>query len=225
MQNDKQANLSSRPKRLTVPEDKSAAEWRQVLTEARQQILDARDAEAKSKPPKNSASSLPVNHEVDSVKLVDKQYFMDKNSQVTDPQAKELIENTVVKFSLNEAQERAFRIVANHAVDSCGEDLKMYLGGMAGTGKSQVIKALTHFFGERNESYRFMCLAPTGSAASLIGGSTYHSMLGFSKADSTESVANVMQVRSRLMNVEYIFIDEISMLDCFSMYNICAKMC
>ena len=95
---------------------------------------------------------------------------------------------------MNEAQERAFRIVAHHAVESCGEHLKMYLGGMAGTGKSQVIKALTYFFAERQENYRFMCMAPTGSAAALIGGSTYHSMLGFSKADSTETSANVMQV-------------------------------
>ena len=39
--------------------------------------------------------------------------------------------------SLNEAQERAFRIVANHAVESNGEQLKMYLGGMAGTSKSR----------------------------------------------------------------------------------------
>lgn len=34
-----------------------------------------------------------------------------------------------------------------------------------------------------------------------------------------------MQVRARLQNVEYIFIDEVSMVDCTSLYNICAKMC
>ena len=107
--------------------------------------------------------------------------------------------------------------MANHAVQPSGEHLKMYLGGMAGTGKSQVIKALTYFFAERKKSYRFMCLAPTGSAAALIGGLTYHSVLGFRQKDTTESVTSLLQVRSRLQNVEYIFIDEVSMLDCGSM--------
>ena len=96
---------------------------------------------------------------------------------------------------------------------------------MTGTGKSQVIQALTYFFAERKESYRFMCLASTGSAAALIGGSTYHSVLGFRQKDTTESVTSLLQVRSRLQNVEYIFMDKVSMLDCGSMYNICAKMC
>ncbi|RPD52127.1 hypothetical protein L227DRAFT_465649, partial [Lentinus tigrinus ALCF2SS1-6] len=87
----------------------------------------------------------------------------------------------------------------------------------------QVIKALTHFFAKRKESYRFMCLAPTGSAAALIGGSTYHSMLGFRSKDASESLASLMQVRAKLQNVEYIFVDEISMVDCSSLYKIVPK--
>ena len=47
---------------------------------------------------------------------------------------------------LNKEQERAFRIVANHATNHYSESLKMYIGGIGGTGKSQVLKALTHFF-------------------------------------------------------------------------------
>ncbi|TFK78808.1 hypothetical protein K466DRAFT_448513, partial [Polyporus arcularius HHB13444] len=151
--------------------------------------------------------------------------FLHKTFEIRDPKAKKLIDDTVQQFTLNEAQERAFRIVAHHAIDSCGEHLKMYLGGMAGTGKSQVIRALSHFFAERQESYHFICMATTGSAAALIGGSTYHSMLGFSKKEDTETIASLIQVRSRLQHVEYIFFDEVSMLDCLSIYNICACMC
>lgn len=55
-----------------------------------------------------------------------------------------------------------------------------------------------------------MCMAPTGSAAALIGGSTYHSMLGLRQNASSDSVATLLQVRARLQNVEYMFIDEIS---------------
>lgn len=90
--------------------------------------------------------------------------------------------------------------------------------------KSQVIKALIHFFNERKEGYRFICMAPTGSAAALIAGSTYHSMLGFNKFDA-ESTTSLMQVRNRLLNVDYIFLDEISMVDCRSVYKISERMC
>jgi len=39
----------------------------------------------------------------------------------------------------------------------------MYLGGMGGTGKSQIIKALSWFFEIRHEAHRFIIVAPTGS--------------------------------------------------------------
>jgi hypothetical protein len=90
----------------------------------------------------------------------------------------DLINNTVSHFSLNEEQERAFRIIANHVSAPTTEQLKMYLGDMGGTGKSQVIKALIHFFSERNKNHRFAVLAPTGMAAPLLNGSTYHKALG-----------------------------------------------
>ena len=57
-----------------------------------------------------------------------------------------IIDSTVTDFSLNTEQERAFRIIANHASTEKPEQLIMYIGGMAGTGKSRVIKALTAFY-------------------------------------------------------------------------------
>ena len=84
----------------------------------------------------------------------------------------------VNSFSLNKEQERAFKIITNHATSNTTERLQMYLGGMAGTGKSQVLKAVTKFFEDIGQSGQIVLLAPTGSAAALIGGSTYHSYLG-----------------------------------------------
>ena len=72
-----------------------------------------------------------------------------KTVTASNKQSQQLIEDTIKLFSLNGEQERAFGIVANHAIEPTSEHLKMYLGGMAGTGKSQVIKALIHFFAER----------------------------------------------------------------------------
>ena len=87
----------------------------------------------------------------------------------------DMIDETVHNYRLNSEQERAFRIVANHATCEF-EMLKMYLGGMGGTGKSQVIKALVNLFTQQKEEHIFLILAPTGSAATLLNGSTYHSV-------------------------------------------------
>jgi len=122
-----------------------------------------------------------------------------------------LIEGVVEKFELTSDQERAFRIIANHAVTPGSEQLIMYVGGMAGTGKSQVIKALMNFFTSRNESHRFVVLAPTGTAAALLHGSTYHSILGVPIDGQTalrNETTNNAQVKARLDGVDYTFLDE-----------------
>ncbi|KAF9052108.1 hypothetical protein BJ165DRAFT_1413860 [Panaeolus papilionaceus] len=77
---------------------------------------------------------------------------------------------------------------------------------MAGTGKSSVIRALTHFFKERNEPYRFVLLGPTGTSAALIGGSTYHSFLGINTGSRANrpSVAAIADLRERLRGVSYL---------------------
>ncbi|KAI0026293.1 hypothetical protein K488DRAFT_6188, partial [Vararia minispora EC-137] len=69
-------------------------------------------------------------------------------------------------------------IIANHATTNVIDPLHMYMGDMGGTGKSQVIKVIIAFFELLGRSYALLMTAPTGSAATLIGGSTYHSVLG-----------------------------------------------
>ena len=82
---------------------------------------------------------------IDDVKVIDHSYLT-KSFKAQDQINQNFIDSTVQDFGLNKEQERAFRIIANHASDDSGEQLKMYLGGMGGTGKSQVIKALIKFF-------------------------------------------------------------------------------
>src|SRR5690606_29032980 len=115
----------------------------------------------------------------------------------------------------------AFRIVANHASDSYADRLNMYIGGMGGTGKSQVLKALISFFASRNEAYRLIVVAPTGSAAALLGGMTYHSAFGI----NDRSGPGMAAVKSKLIGVDYVFFDEVSMVSAFEMYRISARLC
>ena len=102
----------------------------------------------------------------------------------------------------------------------------MYIGGMGGTGKSQILKAVSSFFQSRNEAYRFTIVAPTGTAAALLSGSTYHSVLGINDMSSdAQSTKTPAQVQSRLLGVDYIFLDEVSMLSCHDIYRISSQLC
>ncbi|PBK88618.1 hypothetical protein ARMGADRAFT_902102, partial [Armillaria gallica] len=120
-------------------------------------------------------------------------------------------------FKLNKEQDQAFSIVAQHTMSRISEQLQMYIGGMGGTGKSQVLKALTEFFRLRNESTRLVHVAPTGTAASIIKDSTYHFMFGINEFTVKKSLG---EVKARLSGVEYVFLDKVSMLSCANLYKI-----
>ena len=87
----------------------------------------------------------------------------------------------------------------------------MYLGGMGGTGISQVLEALIGFFKERNECHLIMIIAPIGSGAALLNGSTYQCILCISSENQIRneqiSQGNVCK---QLDCVDYIFLDKIS---------------
>jgi hypothetical protein len=151
------------------------------------------------------------------VKIVDKTYLTAKFKAKVEKE-QNVIDNIVSDFLLNTEEERAFRIIANHASTKKPEQLIMYVGGMAGTGKSQVVKSLIEFFERRNESHHITITAPTGTAAALVGGSTYHSVLGIN--DKGAPNISMAKVRTRLDGVDYIFLDEVSMLSCHDKYKI-----
>ncbi|KAF8576996.1 hypothetical protein K439DRAFT_1248933, partial [Ramaria rubella] len=135
-----------------------------------------------------------------------------------------LITDTILHFKLCPEQERAFSIIANHAIKPQQKQLKMYIV-MAGTGKSQVVKALRHFFVQRNEVHRLKIVAPTRSAAALIGGSTYHLLLEFQeKEEGRTSATALSNVKTRLRHCEYILLDEVSMLSCQNLYDISKRL-
>lgn len=67
-------------------------------------------------------------------------------------------------------------------------------------------------------------VAPTGSAAALLGGSTYHYMFGINSDGEQTSATQLAQVKMRLQGVDYVFMDEVSMLCCRDMYLISAQL-
>jgi hypothetical protein len=202
--------------------DIPGSKWRAVVQAAKHAILCERNKNVTSVIHKNPDGQ--PNH--DEVRIGDISHLR-KNYRAEQSKEQAIIDTTVIDFELNAEQERAFRIVANHATSKKPQQLKMYLGGMGGTGKSQVLKALTSFFVKRNELHRIMILAPTGTAAALINGSTIHSVLGI-PIDNVEILRSeftvLAQVRARLEGVEYIFLDEVSMVSCHLLYKISAQL-
>ncbi|RDX50979.1 hypothetical protein OH76DRAFT_1348031, partial [Lentinus brumalis] len=129
-----------------------------------------------------------------------------------------ILHQVIEGFTLNIEQERAFLIIAETLHHRNRPPLRMYLGGMGGTGKSTVICATVDFLTRRAETHRFLIMAPTGSAAAQVAGSTYHSVLGFTKQnanhDKAASPTILAKVRDRIEAIDVFFYDEISMTSC-----------
>ena len=92
----------------------------------------------------------------------------------------------------------------------------LFLTGIAGGGKSFVIKYLKRVLENKHSQQQFSILASTGLAADIIGGITYQSFLGC----HTDSEYNKMAPRMksqfynhRIKLLKFLIIDECSMID------------
>jgi len=157
---------------------------------------------------------------MDAVEVIDKLYLERK---CLSPEWNGVIDSVVSEFTLNCEQEHVFRIVTNHVYQEKNEQLKMYIGGMGGTDKSQVLKALMRFFELQNKSHQFVVVAPTGSAAALLGGSMYYSMFDINDREDLWKEM-LPKIRAWLVGVEYVFFDEVSMLSCQDLFRLSLQM-
>jgi hypothetical protein len=131
-----------------IPPYKARRTWTQVLKSERKLYtanklsdLPAPDKDAKYKA-----------HIADKVEVVPYDYFR-PTFRLTKEENDTLI-NQICKRpgkELNREQERAFKLVAEHASSTQPTPLKMSLGGMGGSGKSAVFNAIIAFFVARKE--------------------------------------------------------------------------
>lgn len=133
---------------------------------------------------------------------------------------------------LNAEQRRAYDIVQDHVLAQGDAEpqpqLLMQILGEGGTGKSTVIKAITEFFNTHGRSRKLLKAAPTGIAASLIGGCTLHTLchmgIGWTDPDSI-SVKTLQVLRKTWKDVQYLIIDEISMVSRQFLSRISSAIC
>ena len=92
--------------------------------------------------------------------------------------------------------------------------LIMCIPGCGGTGKSQLIRALSKYFLVTERIHKMRKLAPTGIAAAEIGGMTIHSFLGEQRNSGKPRPirAGDLKIEKEWQLVEYLLIDEMSMV-------------
>jgi hypothetical protein len=145
------------------------------------------------------------------------------------------------EFTLNREQRAAFLIITGHLdgdsrcrtgilsknkdmlqikmdfisfLDDNNGQLIMCIPGSGGTGKSQLIRALSKYFTITKRMQMMRKVAPTGIAAAEIGGMTIHSFLGEQR--NSGKPRTIKPGDTKLENewrlVEYLLVDEISMV-------------
>ncbi|KIK66556.1 hypothetical protein GYMLUDRAFT_158033 [Collybiopsis luxurians FD-317 M1] len=198
----------------------AAANWHQILKLAKEERLKIQNQQKHQETDShhNKKCKWKIDYSIpEHVHILDQSYF-DKNFGMKNDALQALIQRLMCGGSeiLNKEQQRAFHIIANHASLPKQKQLLMYLGGMGGTGKTRVVNTVMTFFTEREEGGRFKVVAPTGSAAALLGGTTYHSAIGINDRldDNNISQATLSKIRENFVGVQYIFVDEVSMLSC-----------
>ena len=209
--------LSPNDEPFTPQSALQASSWKTIIQTEKQHIINQKYSGAII----NVSHIVPPSFKPNIVEVVDKSY-LEQKYHTTEHNVS--INQLCDDFSLNKQQ--AFKIVANHVVIPYSEPLKMYIGGMGGTGKSHVLEAISSFFNIKKESYRFITVAPTGTAAALISGSTYHSVFGINEmSNEVQTTKTLVQVHTRLQGVDYVFMDEVSMLSAHDMFKISAQLC
>lgn len=126
----------------------------------------------------------------------------------------------IKEYNLNAEQARAFQIVSGHSLKTRPDPLRMYLGGPGGTGKSRVINALKDFFERRNQGRRFRLASYTGVAAKNISGMTLHTALSLNQRSKGTRGKTHHDLVAMWEGVDYLFIDEVSMIGCNLMLQI-----
>ena len=149
--------------------------------------------------------------------------------------------------TLNEDQRRVYDKVTNHVEhmfahrddqcdgESCSRPLFLYVSGFGGTGKSYLIKALQGYLWVQNyvkgKLSDIALTAPTGLAATNIGGLTLHSLFNLPVEHgqklpkySALKQQSLQQTRNVLKKLSLLVIDEISMVSAQMLMSVNLRM-
>ena len=107
--------------------------------------------------------------------------------------------------------------ISHNLLGANDNQLLMCVPGCGGTGKSQLIRAITEYFQLTNRRKMLRKLAPISIAAAEIDGLTIHSFLGESRNNSKKKPTRTFRpgdakLENEWRHVKYLIIDEMSMV-------------
>ena len=143
-----------------------------------------------------------------------------------DQSIKNLMVLVGTRYSLNEKQLLTTsmllkRVMGTPSGEGVGYQINVsdqfisYIGGTGGTGKTLLIKAFLFGLAILDRLDEILLTAPTGTAASHIGGSTIHAALGVSSFENPRQPTgrgHLDKVRRRLARTKVLVVDEVSMV-------------
>ncbi|XP_073986899.1 uncharacterized protein [Rhodnius prolixus] len=130
------------------------------------------------------------------------------------------------KFNLNEDQNRIFNKITQTLIDQsnnkCNSQIKLFVSGVGGTGKSYLLKALklwiNNRFPPKKDTISVAITAPTGLAAYNVNGVTIYRLLSLPVEHQQTAEYNKLNVESCrairhvLQDMKLLIIDEISLV-------------
>ncbi len=146
----------------------------------------------------------------------DKQRITSKQNEIETVNGTSVIEDITRKFTLNQKQAKAFNLIASNVIKryngEATDQILMYLGGAAGTGKTRVIKAIEYLHEVLGIRFALKLAAYTGTASGEIGGNTLSSLAQISRRIHAKS--DVQKLEETWKYVSLLVIDEVSMIAC-----------
>ena len=134
------------------------------------------------------------------------------------------MERVLSKFTLNKLQSVVYKTITEHSFAEKPKQLRMFVAGSGGTGKSWIIDALRDFFHLQKQDHRLRLAAYTGVASRNIHGMTLHSALCLNKINKRSNKGK-SDLIAMWRNVDYLIIDEVSMIGCRLMLQIHEALC
>lgn len=159
-------------------------------------------------------NEILINSIVDNKNALYEQLNYEENSDKIEPEIYTIMDNIINTIEdldgLNDEQINCYNIAKNRK--------NLLITGSGGTGKSTVLKKIIKYF--KNNNIHVGVTSSTGISATLINGTTLHSYLkiGIANKPVEELYNNLISRKNksdynRLLKLEVLIIDEISMID------------
>jgi ATP-dependent DNA helicase PIF1 len=100
-----------------------------------------------------------------------------------------------------------------HILDLCLTGQNVFLSGLAGTGKTFLLRHIADTLRAKHGAKRVAVCSPTGISAIIVGGQTIHSMAGCAVPSVVSDFDNCFRRKARWSELAVLILDEASMIE------------